>query len=47
LLPGASVFAKVIAYNSIGDSPESPVGNGAILQLSEVPNAPTLVQNID
>jgi hypothetical protein len=43
---GAGIFAKVIAYNSIGDSPESAVGNGALLKLSLVPDAPILEQNI-
>lgn len=43
LLPtGASVLVKVIAYNSIGESPESPVGNGALVKLSYVPDAPIL-----
>lgn len=38
LATGASIFAKVIAYNSIGDSLESAVGNGAVLKLSLVPD---------
>lgn len=43
---GASVLAKVIAYNSIGDSLESAVGDGAILVLSLVPDAPILQKNV-
>ena len=43
---GASVFAKIVAYNSIGDSFESAVGNGALIALSGVPDAPILTQNI-
>jgi hypothetical protein len=39
-------LAKIVAYNSIGDSVESPVGNGALLKLSLVPDAPILNQNI-
>lgn len=46
LVAGASVFAKVIAYNSIGDSSESPVGNGALIKLSTVPDAPLLEHNL-
>lgn len=42
LASGAGVYAKVLAYNSIGDSLLSGVGNGAILVLSYVPGAPTL-----
>jgi hypothetical protein len=45
LAPGASVYAKVIAYNSIGDSVESPTGNGAIVKLSLIPDTPILSQN--
>lgn len=42
LSPGASIIAKVSAYNSIGSSIDSADGNGAILLLSAVSNAPTL-----
>jgi len=28
---GSSIFAKVIAYNSYGNSLASPIGNGAVL----------------
>jgi hypothetical protein len=45
LASGAGVYAKVLAYNSIGDSLLSGVGNGAILVLSYVPGAPTLALN--
>jgi hypothetical protein len=47
LSAGASVYAKVVAYNSIGDSIESAVGNGAILMLSLKPDAPILTQNLE
>ncbi len=44
-MSGESVFAKVVAYNSIGNSVESAVGNGARIKLSLVPNAPILTVN--
>jgi hypothetical protein len=37
---GASVFAKIIAVNEIGESAESTSGNGATLSISVVPDAP-------
>jgi len=43
---GASVLAKVVAFNLIGDSLESGVGMGAIIKLSYVPDSPTLTQNL-
>lgn len=43
LVQGASILAKVIAFNSIGNSVESPVGNGALLKLSLVPDSPILL----
>jgi hypothetical protein len=45
LAAGASIYAKVVAYNSIGDSTESAVGNGAVVKLSLVPDAPVLTQD--
>lgn len=45
-MAGASVLAKIVAYNSIGDSIKSPVGGGALLKLSSVPDAPVLTQNV-
>jgi hypothetical protein len=47
LAAGTSVYAKVISYNSIGNSVESPVGNGAIIKLSLKPDAPVLSQNLE
>jgi len=38
LVQGASIYAKIIAYNALGDGPESPVGNGGVVVL--VPDAP-------
>jgi hypothetical protein len=41
LLPtGTSIFAKVLAKNVMGSSEYSTPGNGAILKLSVVPDAP-------
>lgn len=37
---GESIYAKVIAYNIIGDSPESIPGNGAIVSIVVAPDAP-------
>lgn len=46
LQTGASVLAKVVAYNAIGDSPESAVGNGALVMMSFVPGPPVLTKNV-
>jgi len=43
LQPGASIFAKVIATNDIGDSPISEAGNGAVFVWKYVPDAPVLL----
>lgn len=40
---GATVDAKVLAYNYYGNSGVSPVGSGA--NIVGVPDAPTLLQN--
>jgi len=40
---GDSVFAKIYAYNSIGDSLASTPGNGALIVNVVVPDAPTNV----
>ena len=40
LTAGTSIFAKVIAINVMGESPQSTGGNGAVLKLSVVPDAP-------
>ena len=40
---GQSVFVSVVCYNEVGDSPNSAVGNGAIIQISTVPDAPVSV----
>lgn len=45
LAAGASVYAKVLAYNSIGSSIESAVGNGAVVKLSSIPDTPILTQD--
>ena len=37
---GASVYASVICMNGVGNSPQSSVGNGAIIEVSVVPDAP-------
>ena len=47
LASGAIVYVKVIAYNSIGDSKESPVGGSAIVILSRSPDSPVLSQNFE
>lgn len=44
LVQGDSVFAKIIANNLVGDSDESPFGNGAIIVL--VPDSPITVVNV-
>jgi hypothetical protein len=40
LTPGTSVFVKVSSINVMGESSLSTSGNGAILKLSVVPDAP-------
>lgn len=40
LVPGTSVFVKVQAHNVMGSALMSTPGNGAILKLSVVPDAP-------
>ena len=35
--------ARITAFNSVGSSGQSPVGNGAVLFLSTVPAEPTLI----
>ena len=40
LITGQSVFAKIIATNSMGSSIESIVGNGAMISLRYIPDAP-------
>ena len=44
---GSSVFAKIIATNAIGNSAESPAGNGAIIPATvpSTPSAPTTVNS--
>ena len=42
LITGSNVLVTVVATNTIGTSAQSPVGSGAIIKLSFVPNAPTL-----
>jgi hypothetical protein len=37
---GESIYAKVIAFNTIGDSPDSSPGNGAIVSIVVAPDAP-------
>lgn len=37
---GSSVYVSVLCYNEIGNSPDSDVGNGAIIRISTVPDAP-------
>jgi len=34
------VFVSVLCYNQIGESPNSVVGNGAVIQISTVPDSP-------
>ena len=43
LVIGNAVYAKVIAFNAYGDSPASPVGEGALIVL--VPDAPVNLLN--
>jgi hypothetical protein len=40
LSTGTSVFAKIIAINAMGESSYSTGGNGAVIKLSVVPDAP-------
>lgn len=40
LTTGTSVFAKIIAINAMGESDRSTGGNGAVMKLSVVPDAP-------
>jgi hypothetical protein len=40
LTNGTSVFANIVAINALGESTVSTQGNGAILKLSVVPDAP-------
>jgi hypothetical protein len=40
LTTGTSVFAKIVAINEMGESLPSEGGNGAVLKLSVVPDAP-------
>jgi hypothetical protein len=41
---GSSIYVKVVAYNSYGNSPDSGVGNGAVLVT--IPSAPvSLIEN--
>ena len=42
LITGSNVLVTVTATNSIGTSAQSPVGSGAIIRLSFVPDAPLL-----
>jgi hypothetical protein len=42
LITGSNVLVTVVATNSIGSSAQSPVGSGAIIKMSFVPDAPTL-----
>lgn len=42
LITGSNVLVTVVATNSIGSSAQSPVGSGAIIKLSFVPDAPIL-----
>jgi hypothetical protein len=44
LLTGSSVFASVVAYNAVGMSQNSDVGNGAVILVSTVPDAPLNLQ---
>jgi hypothetical protein len=40
LTVGMSVYASIVCYNGVGDSPNSDVGNGATVIVSQVPDAP-------
>jgi hypothetical protein len=44
LIKGASVFASVQAYNALGSTVNSPLGNGAIVVL--VPDSPQNLSNV-
>jgi hypothetical protein len=37
---GDSVYAKIVAHNTIGDGPESLSGNGALIVNVVVPDVP-------
>ena len=39
----SSIYASVVAYNAVGDSPVSDVGNGAIVLVSTVPDPPRFI----
>lgn len=41
------VYAKVINYNSVGDSPESALGNGAIMFISVEPDPPINLAKVE
>ena len=43
LQTGSSIYASIIAFNAVGDSPVSDVGNGAIVAVSTVPDAPRYI----
>ena len=43
LQTGSSIYASVVAVNAVGDSPNSDVGNGAIVLVSTVPDPPRFV----
>jgi hypothetical protein len=42
---GSSVTATVTSVNSVGNSPESPAGNGAVIIVWYVPDAPLSLTN--
>jgi hypothetical protein len=44
---GDSVSAKVVNYNAVGDSLESSVGNGAVMFISVVPDAPITLTKVE
>ena len=44
---GDSIYAKVLAYNAIGDSPLSTAGNGATVFQVIVPDAPVNLQRVN
>jgi hypothetical protein len=44
LVSQSSVYASVVAINGVGSSPNSNVGNGAIIIVSSVPSAPVDLQ---
>lgn len=39
--------AKVVNYNAVGDSLESSVGNGAVMFISVVPDAPITLTKVE